>query len=726
MRRIAVLESCVGPVRSVSDRARGAGGEDEETMLRNVVIGFATLLPLPFWASCAGLGTPPPPPGKVATTSTAPPERGPKGVEAGDVSRSVDPCTDFYEFANGAWRANNPIPPSKPKWSRRVASHDANGQRLQAILEDVSSKPDWPVGSVERLLGDHFASCMDEGAIDAAGVTPLAPLLADIDAARSRADVGRLIRRLHDLAIGAPFGATGAFDNQEPSSFLTNVVAGGLGLPDREHYLSAEPRLAAARDEYKAHVARVLALGGMPAGATREAAEGVVALEKRLAEASLDAKVAADPAATEHKMTFAQLALLTPSFDWAAYFDEAKIARGSVNVAEPKFMQQVDKELSETPIAVWKAYLAWHLLASASPWLSKPFADEAFRFEAKALGGPAEPKPRAARCVESTDALFGEALGKKYVERYFSPAAKAKAQEIARTLLAVLEEDVASVPWMTGETKKKAKEKLATAIFELGYPDRWKDHSALTLRRDAFWSNVAQGRRFNVDDARRQMGKPTDRHGWVLPPSSASAYLDPQLNELVLPAGFLQPPFFDPAASDAVNYGAMGAGLAHDMTHAVDATGAELDPLGRSRSWWTDTDKTAFQKRAQCVSDQYEGYFIEPGVHHQGKKVLNEAIADLGGLHLAYLALQRSMKTRPVPTIDGFTPAQQFFLAWGQFRGEAVRLETQREIVQGDPHPVPKFRVIGPLSNLPEFQEAFSCKAGAPMVRSKETRCTVW
>ena len=696
------------------------------------VIASAGVLPIVLAASCA---TAPPEPAKLATTSTDPghpPGAAPgsattqRGIEAGDVNRSVDPCSDFYEYANGTWRAQNPIPTGKPRWSRRAVAREANRQKVRALVQELASKPDWPAGSPEQLVGDLYASCIDEAAIDAAGISPIAPLLAEIDAANTPADVQRVIRRLHDLGIAAPFGETGAFDNREPKDFQLDLVPGGLGLPDRDAYVKTEPRFAELRDRYRQHVARVLALGGMPDKATLAAAAGVIALEKRLAEASLDAKTAADPAALEHRTTFAQLVAMAPHVEWDKYFAEARIPREPVNVAEPKFLQQVDKELKTTPVAAWKTYLRWQLLDAASPWLSKPFAEEAFAFKAVALGGASEMTPRAQRCVEWTETLLAEPVGRKFADKYFPPAAKAKAREIANGLVAVLKEDVSGLPWMAADTRKKALEKLESMRVQLGVPDDWKDVSNLKIRRDAWWANVAQARKFTVDDVRRQMGKPTDRDGWQLPPSSPDAYLDPQLGELVLPAGFLQPPYFDVEATDAVNYGALGAGLAHDMTHAFDATGALLDAMGRAQPWWTDADQREFQSRARCIIDQYEGYAIEPGVHHQGVLVLNEALGDQAGLHFAYLALKRSMATHPVPTVDGFTPEQQFFLAWGQFRGEAMRIEAQRQIVKDDPHAVPKFRVIGPLSSLREFEQAFSCKPGAAMVRPPEQRCAVW
>jgi endothelin-converting enzyme/putative endopeptidase len=647
-------------------------------------------------------------------------------VEPGDLDRKVDPCTDFYEFANGAWRAANPIPASMPRWGRRVAERETNRRQLKDILAELASKRDWTSGSVEQLLGDHYASCMDEASIDAAGLTPLAPLLSAIDGARNLADVQRIVRRLHELAVPVAFGTTGGMDYHEPANFMENVTAGGLGLPNRDYYLKPEPRFAEAREKYRLHVANVLKLRGMPDAQASKSADAVFALEKRLAEASLDSAAAADPAATDHRMTFAQLKELAPRFDWDTYFDEAKLPRVDLNVTEPKFIQQLNRELMETPVATWKAYLTWQLLDSASPWLSRPFVEESFNFKDKYLGGAAEIKPRALRCLESAEALLGDALGKKYVERHFPPAAKAKGQEIVRSLLAVLNEQVVGVQWMGPETKKQALEKLAAYDAQVGYPDKWKDYSTVTIRRDAFWANVAAGRRFNVDDNRKQVGKPTDRGLWQLPPSSPDAYIDFQLNQIVLPAGFLQPPAFSLGATDAVNYGAIGVGVAHDITHTIDTSGAQFDARGRPRKWWTEADLEGFKQRGQCVVDQFEGYFIEPGVHHQGKLVLGESIGDLAGVRLAYLALEKSMQSHPVPVVDGFTPEQQFFISWGQFRGVAERLELQRQMVKEDPHPVSKFRVIGPLSNLPAFHQAFACKAGAEMVRPPEKRCAVW
>jgi putative endopeptidase len=663
------------------------------------------------------------PPAAVAPLAAEPTVVVPRGIEAADLDRKVDPCGDFYDYANGAWRAANPIPAGQPRWSRRAVAREANRQQVRDLLAELAAKHDYPAGSTEQLAGDSFASCMDEAGVEAAGLTPLQPLLAAIDAARTPADLQPIIRRFHELGIAAPFGTLGVFDNADPTRYVEDVVAGGLGL-DRDAYRDAHATETQGR--YRAHVAKVLQLGGLTEAAARDAAGNIFALEKQLAAASLDAKSAADPVITEHPMSAAKLAELAPRIDWAAYLDDGKLAHVDLNVADPKFLAQLSKLLGDTPMATWKLYLRWQLLDAASPWLAKAFADESFDFRDRYLGGATGPKPRAARCAELTESLLPEAVGKLYVERHFSPVAKTKAHAIADALLAAIQQNLTTVTWMGPAAKQVAVAKLADAQVELGYPDHWNSYAGVTIRRDALWANLAAGRKFNVDDDRFHVGKPTDRRSWRLPPSSPLAYIDLQLNELVLPAGFLQAPAFDLQASDAVNFGAMGSGLAHDLMHAIDATGSVLAIDGKPTKWWSATDEAEFGKRASCVSEQYEGFAIEPGVHHQGKLVLDEAIGDLGGLHLALAALELSMKTHPVPTIDGFTPEQQFFLAWGQMRGESMRIEAQRQMLKADIHPAPHFRVIGPLQNLPEFQQAFACKAGTAMVRPPESRCAIW
>ncbi len=656
---------------------------------------------------------------------SAPPVAQQHGVEIADIDRSAAPCGDFYEFANGAWRKANPIPSSMPRWSRRWESGEVNKERLKDILEEVSKRTDRPKGSVEQIVGDDYASCMDEARADAAGISPLAKLLAQLDAMQSPADVQRAIRRLEDLSINAPFVFGGLPDLHDPPRTIAAVAAGGLGLPDRDWYLKPEARFVEAREKYRAHVERIFQLAGVPDA--KQKAETVFAFEKRLAEASLDNVALRDPKNLDHPMGFAQLQAMTPHFDWTALYDEAKLPRGDLNVAEPKFLAQMDRELAQTPIGDWRTYLEWQLLASAAPWLSRPFVEESFAFDEKYLNGVPEMKPRWKRCAESADALLGEALGQKYVERYFPPAAKARVQELVRNELAALKDIVLGLTWMGPETKQRALEKLATFNPKIGYPDKWKDYSHVNIRRDApFWDNVVEGRRFVVEDERGTIGKPTDRGRWGMTPPTSNAYYNPLLNEIVFPAGILQPPAFDLAATDAVNYGAIGVVIGHEISHGFDDEGAQFDAQGRLKNWWTDADLKSFEQRGQCVVNQFEGYFIEPGIHHNGKLVLGESIGDLAGAKIAYLAFQKALQQHPETNRDGFTPDQQFFIAWGQFRGDALRPETQRLMVQTDPHPTGKYRVIGPLSNLTAFQQAFSCKQGDAMVRPPGERCEVW
>ena len=684
---------------------------------RGAVLGAALVFAL---AACATAPAAQPPAPAAATAAG-------RGVELGDLDRKADPCNDFFDFSNGAWRAANPIPASMQRWSRRWQAGETNKEKLKEILDEVARRREWPAHSVEQLVSDHYASCMDEARIDQAGVAPIAPLLKNLDGLKTTADVQAAFRQLNDLAITSPFALGSSPDPHQPTNVIADIAAAGLGLPDRDYYLKPEPRFVEAREKYRAHVAASLSLAGLPPAGTAKMAEGIFQLEKRLAEATLDNVAQRNPNLLDHKTKFEDLRRLTPHLDWAAYFDGAHIARADLNVQQPKFLQAVERELAQTPVPVWRDYLKWQLIAAAAPWLSAPFAQESFQFNEAYLGGVKEMKPRWKRCAESTDALFGEALGKKYVEKYFPPQAKARAQELVKNVLLAMHDTITGLDWMSPETKKRALEKLSTFNPKIGYPDKWKDYSPVTVRRDSFWANVAAGLKWNVDDDRSQIGKPLDRARWGMTPPTSNAYYNPLLNEIVFPAGILQPPAFSVESSDAVNYGAIGVVIGHEVSHGFDDQGAKFDAQGRLENWWTPTDLAEFQKRGQCVVDQFESYFVEPGIHHNGKLVLGESIGDLAGARIAYRAFEKARGGKPGAVgPDGFTPEQEFFIAWGQFRGDAIRPETQRLMVQGDPHPTGKYRVIGPLSNLPEFQQAFSCSASKPMVRPAGKRCSVW
>ena len=648
------------------------------------------------------------------------------GVFTKDIDGRADACTNFYDYANGAWRAANPIPGSMQRWSRRWAAGEQSKEQLRTLLDDESKRKDWPKGSIDQQISDFYGACMDQARVDAAGTKPIRPLLKEIEAIRTPADLQKTIADLHDLQMYALFGVGSASDNHNPGFVIARVVATGLGLPDRDYYLKPEKRFADARAKYLVHVATMFELTGTSHEAAKKAADALFAMESRLAAAQLDNVALRDPAATDHKYTVETLQKFTPHFDWTRYLRHIGVAHADLNVDQPEYMGTVEKELRATPLSTWKAYLAWNVINSAARNLSAPIAAEHFAFYGKYLSGSTEMKPRWKQCVESDDALLGEALGRRYVERYFPPEAKARMQELVKNLLSAMGDTIRGLEWMGPETRKRALEKLATFNPKVGYPDKWKDYSSVAISPAAHWENVAAGLKFGSAEDLALIGKPVDRGRWGMTPPTSDAYYNPLLNEIVFPAGILQPPAFDVHNADAINYGAIGVVIGHEISHGFDDQGAKYDAQGRLNNWWTAEDLKRFQERTACVADQFDNYFIEPGIHHNGRLVLGESIGDLAGAKIAWLAFQKAQQTRPAVDIDRFTPAQQFFIAWGQFRGDETRPETQRLMVQGDPHPVAKYRVIGPLSNLPEFAQAFGCKADAAMVRPKGKRCEVW
>jgi endothelin-converting enzyme/putative endopeptidase len=674
-------------------------------------------------------------PERVSTTSApAPaPGRGPvasgpklAGVYTEDIDRTADPCNDFYEFSNGSWRKANPIPASMTRWSRRWKAGEDSKERLRDILAAVSAKHDWKPGSVEQLIGDFYGACTDEAGVDAAGAKPLAPMLAAIAKIKNKAGVAAMITTLHHQRIGVPFAVGSQSDLHTPTDVVADVGASGLGLPDRDYYVKTEQRFVDARAQYLGFVARMFGLVGDDAKTARAHAKTVLDFETRLAKASLDNVALRDPKASDHKMSVTELQKLTPSFAWTAYLKSFDTPATPLNVDQPAFMKQVEHELAATSIADWRVYLEWQYVAAMTDALAKPFVDADYDFYGKFLAGMQEQKPRWKRCVEQADQLLGEALGQKYVEKYFPPAAKARVTELVHNLLSAMKDTIDHLEWMTPATKQKALEKLATFNPKIGYPDKWKDYSSIPITRDALFADIVAARAWNVDDDRKQIGKPLDRGRWGMTPSTSDAYYNPALNEIVFPAGILQPPAFRLDAVDAINYGAIGVVIGHEISHGFDDQGAKYDAQGRLENWWTKTDLDAFTARGECVANQFDNYFIEPNVHHNGKLVLGESIGDSGGANLAYRAFRKALAAHPTGDIDGFTPEQQFFIAWGQFRSDAIRIEQQRLMVQGDPHPIAKFRVIGPFSNMPEFANAFSCKPGSAMVRSAEQQCRVW
>jgi endothelin-converting enzyme/putative endopeptidase len=647
------------------------------------------------------------------------------GVDLGDIDRKVSPCDNFFDYANGAWRAKNPIPPSMVRWSKRWQSGETTKDTLRTILEEASAKKS-AKGSTEQLIGDYYGSCMNEKRINEQGIKPLGAELKLIDSIKTTADLQRVITALKQENISAPFTFSSAQDPHNPTQVIADTGAGGLGLPDRDFYFKDDDKSKETRQKYLEHIAAIFQLAGSDKAAADKAAQTVMKMETGLAGASLTNVELRDPYATDHVMKLDEGQKLAPSFEWTKHFAGLNLdPKVAFNVEEPKFLAEVERQLKQTPIEDWKTYLKWHTLRSASPSLSEPFVKENFAFFQQYLNGAKEMKPRWKRCVEFTDRNLGEALGKKYVEKTFPPEAKVRIQELVKNILLALHDDLERVDWMSPETKQKAFAKLATFNPKVGYPDKWKDYSSVNIKRDSYWNNVVEARKFTVRDDAHDIGRPVDRGKWGMTTPTSNAYYNPLLNEIVFPAGILLPPLFDVNATDAVNYGSIGPVIGHEISHGFDDQGAQYDATGKLEKWWTDADYKRFQERGACVVKQFDGYPTDDGTHHNGKLVLGESIGDLGGVKLAYLAYLKSLEGKPRPAdLDGFTPEQQFFIAWGQARGDAIRPETQRQMVLTDPHPIGKYRVIGPLSNLPEFQKAFSCKQGDAMVRGE--RCEVW
>src|ERR1700722_4586012 len=562
---------------------------------------------------------------------------------------------------------------------------------------------------------------MNEKEIDAQGVKALHRELDLIQSIQTVADLQKAITRLNEEALFAPFAFGSVQDPHHPQFVIADAAAAGLGLPERDYYFKDDDKSKETRQKYVEHVATMFVLAGSDKAAAAASAQVVRRMETALAGASLTNVELRDPYATDHKMKLDDLQKLTPDFNWAEYFKTANLDPSvAINVDQPKFMQEVQRQFKETSLADWKTYLTWQLLATAAPALSTPFVQEDFAFNQQYLQGATEMKPRWKRCVEATDANLGEALGKVYVEKKFSPEAKARMQEMVKNILLALHDDILTVTWMSDATKQKALEKLSTFNPKVGYPDKWKDYSSVEITQGSYWNDVVEARRFAVRDDAQLIGKPVDRLRWGMTTPTSNAYYNPLLNEIVFPAGILLPPMFDVNATDAVNYGGIGPVIGHEISHGFDDQGAQYDSTGELKSWWTPADYKEFQSRGKCVVDQFSGYTVEGGIHINGKLVLGESIGDLGGVKLAYLAFEKSMKGKPRP------PDQDFFISWGQARGDEIRPDAQRQFVLTNPHPVSKYRVIGPLCNLPEFHAAFDCKAGDAMVRPAEERCTIW
>jgi putative endopeptidase len=644
------------------------------------------------------------------------------GLDLAFMDRDVDPCTDFYEFACGGWTKNQPIPADRSAWGRATELQERNNTTLRRILEEAGRNANADIDT--RKIGDYYASCMDESAINARGAAPLEPALNKIAALTGPRDLPALLAELHSMGVGAFFSFGAEADFKEANLVRAIADQGGLGLPDRDYYFRDDAKSVELRKQYVEHVGKMIALV-RPAGDAAAAANTVMRVETQLAKAALDAVARRDPSALYHKMTPAELRQLTPAFDWATYFKGVGAPPiDAINVTEPEFFKAFESVVSSTPAADLKTYLQWHLAHASAAVLSAPFVNENFRFYGTALTGAKELQPRWRRCVQYTDGDLGEVLGKAYVKEAFGPAAKEDTLKMVRELEASMEADIQSLSWMTDATRKQAIAKLHTVANKIGYPDKWRDYGGLAIvRGDA----LGNSQRSNVFEFRRQMnriGKPLDKSEWSMTPPTVNAYYNPLENNINFPAGILQPPFYNAKADPAVNYGAAGSVIGHELTHGFDDEGRQFDAQGNLKDWWTPEDAKAFDERAACFVDEYSGFTAVDDVKVNGKLTLGENAADNGGVRIALMSYVASLTPASRRTLDGFSPEQRFFVSYGQSWCENARPERLRMLVQTNPHAPPKFRVNGVVSNLPEFQKAFSCKADAPMVR--KNACRVW
>ena len=648
------------------------------------------------------------------------------GVDPANLDTTVKPCEDFYRFANGGWLKSHSLPADKSRYGAMEELSERNRAILKQILEETSAKTAWAPGSIQQKVGDFYASGMDEAAIEKRGLAPMKPIFATIDGLKDAKQLPALLAKLHNQGLPGGFDFFVGQDMKESTRYMGNLMQGGTGLPDRDYYLKDDARSRDIRAKYEAHVARMLELAGDAPALAAVRARVVLDLETRLAQAQWSRVELRDPLKRYNKRTLDQAMTEAPGFDWKGYFAARGVKLADVNLGQPSFFQAFGKLASEVPAPQWRTYLRWHALSASASLLPKAFGEESFAFHGKALNGTPEREPRAKRIEAMTDGTLGEALGQLYVKVAFPPEAKKKVLELVENLRVALRERITNLEWMGPETRQQALTKLNAFGVKIGYPDKWKTY-AFAVRRGDFFGNVRRAAVFRVQENLAKLGKPIDRTEWGMTPPTVNAYYSPTMNEIVFPAGILQPPFFDAKADDAVNYGALGYVIGHEMTHGFDDSGSQFDAQGNLRNWWTEADKKAYQSRTDLVVKQYDAYEPIKGEHVNGKLTLGENIADIGGLKIAFAAYQNSLKGKPAPApIDGFTGPQRFFLGaaavWRNHIREAalsVRLKT-------DPHSPGRERVIGPLSNLPEFYEAFGCADGQPMKRDVKVRPAIW
>jgi putative endopeptidase len=661
-----------------------------------------------------------------ATLSLAGENTANSGIDQTTFDQSVKPGDNFFLYVNGNWIKHNPIPPEYSRWGAFPKLRDDNLAALREILDGLA-KSTQTLDADGRKLRDFYATATDEAKLEAAGAKPLAGALERIAKISTPQELVAEAARLHLAGTPALFRMMVRQDEKQSNVYAVYVNQGGLGLPERDYYLGTTGDSKRIRDEYRQHVAKMLELLGDAPQDAQKGADTVLQIETKFAEASRTPVQLRDREKQYNKLNREKLAALTPKVDWVLYFNTAAIGEpADVIVGQPEFLTRLNEMVTSVPVADWRTYLRWHVVHSMAPYLSSKFEDEDFRFESGVLRGIKQQQPRWKRAVTAVDQLMGEALGRLYVEKYFKPAAKERMDELVRNLVAAYRERLQSRDWMGSETKKHALEKLTAITPKIGYPDKWRDYSALEIRDDSYAENVMRAEAFEIRYRLSKLGKPVDRTEWGMTPPTVNAYYNPSMNEIVFPAGILQPPFFNATADDAVNYGGIGAVIGHEITHGFDDQGSRYDQDGNMRNWWTSEDRAHFNAKTDKLVKQYNDQVPLEKLHVNGRLTLGENLADLGGVAIAYAAYQKSLHGQPAPVIDGFTGPQRFFIGFAQVWRGTSRDAEQRLRLRTDPHSPPLVRATVPVSNIQAFYDAFNLKPGDAMYREPQDRVEVW
>ena len=689
---------------------------------------FSTSIARQLSLAMLGLGS------LAATVAAGPPDKPAPtplqkgvGINIANIDPSVKPCEDFFHYASGNWLKNNPIPAAESRWGSFNELADHNNATLRGILNEAArNSAKAPKGSNAQKVGDFYASAMDSAAIDAAGLRYLQPHLNRIAAIKDLGEMQRFLADPQAQAGSVWFGTGVGQDEKISSQYAVQMGQGGLSLPDRDYYLKDDARSKAIRTAYDTYLVNTFKMLGDAEATAQANAATVTRIETRLAKASKSRVDLRDPYANYHKMTLAAADAAYPNLALPlALKGNGLGAAREVIVGQPDFLKEVNTMFKEEPIADQKQYLRFHLVSSVTPALPKAFGDEAFRF-AQTLSGAKKQQPRWKRMLGSTDRALGEAFGQLYVDKAFSPAAKTRAKQMIENLRVAYAERIKATDWMSAGTKAEALKKLNAFTVKIGYPDKWKDYSALSISRASYLNNLLAAREWASKDEIKHFGKPIDRGEWGMTPPTVNAYYNPPMNEIVFPAGILQPPFYDPKADDAVNYGGIGAVIGHEMTHGFDDQGRQYNSQGNLKDWWTKEDADKFNAKADMVGKQYDAFMPLDSVHVNGKLTMGENLADLGGLTIAYQAFEKTSQAKAQVKIDGYSPEQRFFLGWAQIWRTNARPEYLRQLVQTDPHSPAQFRTNGPLMNMPEFYQAFGCQDGNKMMRAQVDRSKIW